>query len=82
VDDDTNTDEHNMTWENGTQTKIVAVGSQVHITDIGERLTTGHIVDVRSVSETLDLADEHDEHARQLRLAARRAWNNEQSKKG
>lgn len=71
-----------MTWENGTQTKIVTVGSEVHVTDIGERLTTGHAVTVRSVSETLDLADEHNELARQLRLAARQAWNNEQSKKG
>jgi hypothetical protein len=72
-----------MRWAIGTVTEIDVEGDEVIVTDIDPsgRLQATARTTRRSVSETLDLADEHDDLARQLRAAARRAWAN-QNRKG
>jgi hypothetical protein len=71
-----------MTWANGTHTVVTVEGTEVAILDRSERLANGVNATSRTVSEVLDLADEHDNLSRILRRAARRAYDNEQSKKG
>lgn len=71
-----------MSWAIGTVTNIDVENDEVVVTDIDQsgRLQATERTTRRSVSETLDLADEHDELARQLRAAARRAWANQNRK--
>jgi hypothetical protein len=71
-----------MNWAIGTVTKIDVENDEVIVTDVDPsgRLQATERTTRRSVSETLDLADEHDELARQLRSAARQAWANQNRK--
>lgn len=72
-----------MTWANGTHTTVTVEedSSEVAIVDHGERVANGRNATSRTVSETLDLADEHDRLATLLRRAARRAYDNERTRK-
>lgn len=62
-----------MTWTGGTVTTIETVGALVEVHDEGERMLGGEASCVRTIDETLNLADEHDECARLLRAAAKKA---------
>jgi hypothetical protein len=63
-------------WNNGTVTTIEVVEDTITINDVGELIEGGSKTVDRSIEETLDLADEHDELNRLLRRAARRAQDN------
>jgi hypothetical protein len=75
-------DKVTINWANGARTEIEVEGDRTVTRDFREDIVDQRRVVRRSVDETLDLADEHDELARQLRLAAREAWTNIQARKG
>lgn len=70
-----------MRWNNGTVTNVQAVGMHVEIEDVSGRLKNGGESITRTIDEALDLADEHDECARLLRAAARKAQDNANAQK-
>ena len=71
-------------WDNGTVTEMTVKdgSSEVEILDRSERLANGVNRTSRTIAETYDLAEEHDEISRQLRRSARQAYDNEQARKG
>jgi hypothetical protein len=71
-----------INWANGARTEIEVDGDHTVTRDFRDDIVDQLRTVRRSVDETLDLADEHDELARQLRLAAREAWTNIQARKG
>lgn len=71
-----------INWASGARTEIEVEGDQTVTRDFRDDIADQLRTVRRSVDETLDLADEHDELARQLRLAAREAWSNRQARKG
>ncbi len=75
-------DKVTINWANGARTEIEVEGDRTVTRDFRDDIVDQRRVVRRSVDETLDLADEHDELARQLRLAARAAWTNIQARKG